>query len=88
MAIVTKNREVFNCSLMFYCKSNFNYSYMTLSSLTYIHSFSVKYAFSQLISIILIRHTLIKDDIYILFCETTDLILATFGWDSPYVDTF
>jgi hypothetical protein len=45
MAVVTKNRNFFNCPLLLYYESNFNSSYIVISSLTYILGFSVKYFF-------------------------------------------
>jgi hypothetical protein len=45
MAVVTKNRNFFNCPLLLYYESNFNSSYIVISSLTYILGFSVKYIF-------------------------------------------
>jgi hypothetical protein len=35
MAAVTKNRNFFSCQFLLYYKSNFNCSYMAMSSLTY-----------------------------------------------------
>jgi hypothetical protein len=48
MAAIAKNRNFFNGPLLLYYKpnsSNFNCSYMAMSSLTYIPGFSVKFFF-------------------------------------------
>ena len=52
MAAVTKNRNLFNCPLLLFFKikmsSNFNCSYMTMSRLTNILGFSVKFFFQPI----------------------------------------